>query len=1006
MKCNYYICKILLFFAFLNFSGHAQNPVIKHYSVNQGLPSSECYWGIQDGRGYLWIATDAGVVKYDGYKFITYNSSRGLPDNTVFKIHEDRYGKIWFASYSGKMSYYSHHTDSVYEIKANARLNEVTKLLPVEFAFDDHDTLYISLYRKGYVKIHPPGYEKIQEYFFTQYVYFAKQVNKNELVYGVVSPYAAALVSNGRYKLPIARKIPFVYDYGSKEDIFAKDTAFKIWGIDSHNHLIKYNDTSFLFSNSRSIILFSKNSKRILVDKYEKGYAEKDHIITLYKDTENRIWINKLNDGTHVYADINLEKELYHFLPKLSVTSVCQDINGGFWLTTLEDGLFYIPSLGFNFMDQNSGLSANKVLSIALIKDNLYCLTSDFVLSKYELSSRKNMSTEKLIYSSWYLAQSDSTLLICQALPYLLNIYNNKKAYPWIIIDNNRRPIKFKKVINYTKDHFLGFDGGHVVLINKKTGECKFIVSGLPTIFSIQFQKNIIWVGTKSGLYSYTDNELYFHGKNTAILKNRVEDMLVIGDTLFLATRGYGVLCMLNNKVIQHYTEKSGLASDMTKCIIKDNSGNIWVGTNRGISRLKKTETGQYNISTLNMNSGLVSNEVNQIIEYRGKLYFATNNGLGILNVADFYNPNVSIPVYIEAFYVNNIKHNVADRYLFDYHQNFINIIYKGVCLKSEGDINYKYRLEGLDTSWTYSKNTYVQFTTLPPGDYKFVVYAINQDSRLSDHPETISFTIQKPFWKTWWFYLLTGLSIFIIIYVLYDSRVKFIKQQEKEKTESNKRISESELKALRAQMNPHFMFNAINSIQNFVLKNDSRSAQKYLTKFARLIRSVLENSKHESVWLSKEVEALELYIELEALRASFSFDYEVIIDDSLNAINLFIPPMIIQPYIENAILHGIVPLTERKGKLQVKFSQEGSALKCVIDDNGIGRALAQEIRLRKQQSHQSMGMNVTQDRITILNQHTHNMLTSIVVLDKVVNGMAMGTTVEISINLKKSQND
>ena len=201
-------------------------------------------------------------------------------------------------------------------------------------------------------------------------------------------------------------------------------------------------------------------------------------------------------------------------------------------------------------------------------------------------------------------------------------------------------------------------------------------------------------------------------------------------------------------------------------------------------------------------------------------------------------------------------------------------------------------------------------------------------------------------------------------------------------------------------------MFNAINSIQNFVLKNDSKSAQKYLTKFARLIRSVLENSKHELVWLNKEVEALELYIELEALRASFCFDYEIIMEDSLNAENLFIPPMIIQPYIENAILHGIIPLADRRGVLSVKFSKEASILKCVIEDNGIGRKKAKEIKERKKLSHQSMGMNVTQDRIDILNKQNVNLITKVVVIDKEQNNIALGTTVEITINIKSSQND
>ena len=202
--------------------------------------------------------------------------------------------------------------------------------------------------------------------------------------------------------------------------------------------------------------------------------------------------------------------------------------------------------------------------------------------------------------------------------------------------------------------------------------------------------------------------------------------------------------------------------------------------------------------------------------------------------------------------------------------------MYKGIDVKSEGDILYKYRLIGLENDWTYSKNIFVQYTTLPPGKYQFVVYALNSNGEASVKPASIIFIVSTPFWKQWWFIVTLIILVGIITYYVITKRVQSIQKKEEEKTRFNKLLADSELKALRAQMNPHFIFNAINSIQNFVLKNDSKSAQKYLTKFARLIRSVLENSKYELVLLSKEMQALELYIELEALRASFSFDYEI----------------------------------------------------------------------------------------------------------------------------------
>ena len=973
---------------------YAQSPVIKHYSVNQGLPSSETYYVIQDTKGYLWIATDAGVVKYDGYKFITYNSSKGLPDNTVFKIHEDKYGKIWFATYSGKMAYYSYETDSIYGIKGNSQLDKLTDYFPIDFAFDDKDTLFIAIARHGYVKLFPPMYNEFKRVTYNRNCYYVKKINKQSTIYGLN-------MVDDKFT---SQKVPLIFDDGRNLLGSISDTIYKVEASVDHLNAIFESDTSFLFSNATEIYRLTPNRKIAL---NEKRGIQQINTISIYKDKSGRLWVNVLNSGTKVFESVDSSKLIYHFLPNLSVTSVIQDTDNGFWITTLEDGLYYLPSLNLNFLDQNSGLAANKVLSIGLLNTKLSCLTSDYTINTFDIENSKIINQEKLPLSAWNLVCSNNCMLVCYNTPYIVCPSINKKIVLWIKSKENiKGNVRIKKAIDYSLNYFLGFDQGELYLINKETGECTRILSGLTKIFSVYNQKNTIWIGTKTGLYSYKNKQLVFHGDKHSLLKNRVEDMLSIGDTLFLATRGYGVLIFLYDEIVEHYTENDGLASDMTKCIIKDNTGSIWIGTNRGISRLKKSNTENYSISTLNMNSGLISNEVNQIIEYQQKLYFATNSGLGILNVTDFYNPNVSIPIYTEGFYVNNSKIVVENLHTFNYNENFIKVNYKGISVKSEGDIKYKFRLEGLDTNWTYTKNTFVQFTTLPPGEYRFIVYAINQDGKISDNPAIISFVIKKPYWNTWWFYAGILIIISVIIYYLYQRRIKLIQQLEEEKTAINKRISESELKALRAQMNPHFMFNAINSIQNFVLKNDSKSAQKYLTKFARLIRSVLENSKHELVWLTKEVEALELYMELEALRASFCFDYEIIVDDSLNAENLFIPPMIIQPYIENAILHGIIPLTERRGELIVKFSKHGSALKCEIDDNGIGRVKADEIKKRKQLSHQSMGMNVTQDRINILNKQNNNLLTKVTVIDKYKDDLPIGTSVEISINIKNSKND
>lgn len=977
---------------FVSASLQAQNTVIKHYGVNQGLPSSETYFVTQDSKGYLWIATDAGVTKYDGYQFKTYTTADGLPDNTVFKIHEDKYGRIWFSTYSGRFAYYSHHTDSVYSIKANEQLTSIVKTLPIDFAFDSRDTLYISTDRKGYLKIYPPNYDIVKSYQYVGNCIYVKQIGENKFIYG--KSYIG--------ELPSALTIPVVFD--DKNDLALKsiDTLFQLGEIGGHLSLTNSLNKN-IFSTGLKILEI-KNKRFQTIENSNTKFDSTFNILTVSGDNRNRLWLNTLGHGVYLH-NLNEKKTELTFLSEMSVTSTFQDNANGLWFSTLEDGLFYIPTLEFKFYNKENGFSADKIHAIAKHNNKLVCLTSDYSYNELDLNNFK-ISHYKIVNNTsfWNIKSFEKLYVVCGSPSFIIKS-GFRIEIPIYFEDNGAKIfLRIKDIVDYDDQNLLGSEYGNLYLINKETGIAALLVNDLPTIFSICKVNEKIYLGTKTGMYKYTKNKLTFLGDNLPLLKSRIDDIIYVDHQLFIATKGNGVLIYNESDLIAQYTEREGLASNMAKYLSVDKNGDVWIGTNRGISRLKKISNNHYKVNTINLSEGLISSEINQLLIHDTLLFFATNKGLGQINIKEAFNEGVVIPTYIEDLAINSVKYSFDSLLFLNYNQNFIQITYKGINVKSEGRILYKYRLEGLDSSWTYSKNTFVQYTTLPPGNYRFIVYALNAEGQVSSIPAEIKFSIKSPFWKTWWFYLGLGMLLFIIAYVIYKRRIKIIQQQQEEKTEINKRISESELKALRAQMNPHFMFNAINSIQNFVLKNDSKSAQKYLTKFARLIRSVLENSKHELVWLNKEVEALELYIELEALRASFCFDYEIIIEDSLNAENLFIPPMIIQPYIENAILHGITPLIERRGFLSIKFSKEGSVLKCAIDDNGIGRKKAREIKERKQLSHQSMGMNVTQDRIDILNKQNNSLLTKVIVIDKFSNDNAMGTTIEITINIKNAQ--
>lgn len=236
---------------------------------------------------------------------------------------------------------------------------------------------------------------------------------------------------------------------------------------------------------------------------------------------------------------------------------------------------------------------------------------------------------------------------------------------------------------------------------------------------------------------------------------------------------------------------------------------------------------------------------------------------------------------------------------------------------------------------------------------------------------------------------LVSAVAVILLLIALMFFRS--LKNAQKEKLLAEQQKSMMELQALRAQMNPHFIFNAISSIQHFTLQNDSEAAQKYLSKFSKLIRGVLENSKHESIKLAEELQMLELYIELEQLRFSSKFSYSITIDKDINVNTVTIAPLVIQPFVENAIWHGLMHLQDREGKLTVSVQKQNDKLKIVVDDNGIGRKRAMEIRNAKM--HKSMGISITQERLLAGNM-------SVKFIDKESSdGAAAGTTVEIVMN-------
>ncbi|RYU97328.1 histidine kinase [Emticicia agri] len=342
------------------------------------------------------------------------------------------------------------------------------------------------------------------------------------------------------------------------------------------------------------------------------------------------------------------------------------------------------------------------------------------------------------------------------------------------------------------------------------------------------------------------------------------------------------------------------------------------------------------------------------------------------------------------------------------YNQNFFTVGFSVLSYIQHQKNQYMYRLDNFNKNWiTCGNNPSATFTNVPPGEYTLYIKGANSEGIWSDI-RSLKITITPPYWQTWWFRGLIAVFIFGILYLLYRYRIaqQTLKSRlaaeealnKQREAEYQQRIAQTEIAALRAQMNPHFIFNCLNSIQYYVANNDLDAASDYLTKFSRLIRLVLENSRSEKVTLSNELETLRFYIEMEAMRFGKKLNYEIRIDEDIEPDILQIPPLLIQPFVENAVWHGLMHKPQG-GTVSIAIKQpQAETLQILITDDGIGRKKAVEFKSKSATNRKSFGLKVTTERIELINglYQTNTKVQMIDLTD--AQGQASGTQVIVEI--------
>jgi streptogramin lyase len=456
--------------------------------------------------------------------------------------------------------------------------------------------------------------------------------------------------------------------------------------------------------------------------------------------------------------------------------------------------------------------------------------------------------------------------------------------------------------------------------------------------------------------------------------------------------------------LIETFGTRHGMISSGATELHIDEQARVWAFTGSGLNAI---DPGSGEVRFYGTKEGLPFPFLDpvQVLQLPGnRIATVCHNGLIVYNADNLWRAGakVDVPVVIKRMRVNGkdistgqAVNDIQRISLASANRGF-DIEFQALAFPTDYKIVYSYRILGMQDEWvSIGENQLITLPAIPPGEFKFQIKAGNP---LSDGPvKTLIIDVPTPLYQKPWFVVLIAGGLIAILYAFMRYRIRSIREREEMRTEINKKMAELELKALRSQMNPHFMFNSLNSIKNYILQAKPTLAAEYLSNFAHLIRMILQNSREKAITLQEEMDTLLLYIELEQIRFDKQFEFTCIVDKHIPLEQVMIPPMLLQPFVENAIWHGLMHKRE-PGQLLLQFSLEGNVIACIIEDDGIGRAKSAELKSLSANKYKSMGMGITQDRIELMNK-MDSLGIAVEIIDKMdTNGQSSGTKVIVRV--------
>lgn len=956
----------------------AQNYPVRHYNTNDGLSSNIVYDAIQDKNGYLWFATNTGVSKFDGKSWKNYSVDDGLGDNEILKIRMDAKSRIWLFCFNGALNVIDN--DTIHSPKNNKTLKQLG---------------FGQFYRTYYANANDSiwVYNNSTNPYLISWPFKVQQAtNKNTLV----------IFQHDKGLLKLSEKYGYSLPEGDWNWSGFEQITFKSWHVSTNGTFIGLFDKYIL-----------KITKKGLHTLYKIQSAPSGLIVDLYFKNENSLWISAETQGILHYE---LEKNEFILKEKLLsenyITSTTIDNEGNHWFTSYGGGIYMLP---FNYPDiqhysEKSGLYESNTFAVCV--DNHNQLWAGHKYEYVDVIGSKKSYHFQLTNDNLTVGRvgkikkhpSGKILLSCDEGFIVFDHADNqsrnlRRVYLQISESKNyqEQPIKDFCIDSKGNIYIASQENVHYLSaesLNEKKLIAKRLKLPLKRVFSVAVDQNDqLWVGTVDGLGTYKNNGFTPVLDLSDKYSNRIENMAFVNDDLYLSVIGYGILIVKNNQISTRLSVKEGMLSNHCTRIFIHNQ-EVYVCSNKGLNKIVKNEQRDYAVTQLTSFLFNGSQQVNDVYVDHNRIYIASLNGIHVLKKSTSFSATKIEPkVYLTEINYGGKTHTRNEKLKLSYGDRHIVFKFAAPSYYHPEGIRYEYKINA--GPWLDLAIPQLELNAMVPGSYELQIRAKHNESQWSS-PLQYTFTVERPFYLSWWFYTLLGFGIIGWLYFNYLQKIKKLQKDQKTRLEYEQEINRLQLKSLQAMINPHFVFNSLSAIQQEINAGDAKKANNYLTRFSRLLRKNLENLNESFITLDEEISMLTLYLDTEKMRLDDQLDYEIKVQPGMDPHNTWLPTMLLQPIVENAIWHGIAA-SGVSGKVLIQFELINDRLHIAIDDNGLGIEKSRTQKNLQMLKGKALGMSITQDRLIFLERKIGSPIT-FDVIDKKQEG-SNGTRVVITMS-------